>query len=207
MPTPDIEIRDPALPLKLRTLFGNAHPVWIEIGFGRGEFLVQMAEKHPERNWLGLEIKDNRFSITAREAARRGLTNVRLILSKAQRFFEEAFREGSLDGVVINFPDPWPKDRHWQNRLMQPWFIERLSSVLRPGGRLSFGTDDAVYAEETFALLSAHFCFRNLLSPEWRTEQIEGYPRTYFQEKKCDETRPPNFLLFERIKPGQGKKP
>jgi tRNA (guanine-N7-)-methyltransferase len=140
-------------------LFGRDAPLVLEIGFGNGESLVEQAARHPERDFLGIEVHEPGIGhclIKAREA---GLKNLKLVNHDAVEVLEKQVPEGSLERVNLYFPDPWPKKRHHKRRIVRPEFLDLLATRLRPGGSLHIATDWANYAEHIDEMLAAtdHF--------------------------------------------------
>lgn len=127
----------------------------LEIGFGRGEFLLDLAAKSPGTAFLGVEISFKRVLKMARKVARAGLTNVRLLEGRAESVVRELIPRSSLAEVWINFSDPWPKARHANRRLIQREFAIDLTSCLRPGAMLHIATDHFPYAEHIHDVLAA----------------------------------------------------
>jgi len=151
-------------PVDLASIFGNAHPVEVEIGTGKGTFLLARAEARPEVNFLGIEWARQYCLYAADRFRRHGLTNVRMIRADAARFFRNCVPAESLLRVHVYFPDPWPKRRHHRRRLIQPGFIEHVRRTLRLGGELLIVTDHLDYfqhihrvLEEATTLLSVPF--------------------------------------------------
>jgi tRNA (guanine-N7-)-methyltransferase len=136
-------------PVGLGAIFGNSRPVEIEIGTGKGTFLLARASARPEVNFLGIEWAKAYAAYAADRFRRAGLTNVRMLRCEAAHFFKVCLADapGSLWRVHIYFPDPWPKRRHHRRRLIQPAFIEQVRRTLRPGGQLIIVTDHLEYFE------------------------------------------------------------
>jgi len=175
-----------------------AAPRVIEIGFGRGEFLLDMAGKRPEAGFLGVEVSFKRCLKMARRLARTRLRNVRLIEGRGQVVVEQGCARGSLDAVWINFSDPWPKDRHASRRLFQAPFVASVADALKPGGVLHVATDDAPYARQIDALLRAQGALENRFAPApWRGE-VPGRLCTAYEESWRREGRPLYFFEYCR---------
>lgn len=122
-------------------VFGNGAPLYVEIGCGKGRFLAEMAETHPEVNFLGIE----KFSSVLLRAVqkRAGLMDVHLFFLRFDaEGITEIFAPGEVDRIYLNFSDPWPKDRHWKRRLTSTEFLKRYDQVLAPGGTIEFKTDN-----------------------------------------------------------------
>ena len=143
-------------PLDTGSLFGNDHPVIIEIGFGMGDSLLTMAKNHPDRNFLGIEVHKPGIGKLLLGIAADDITNIRVINHDAREVMEQCCVDQSLDGIQIFFPDPWHKKRHNKRRLIQAGFVELLVSRLKSGGMLHLATDWEPYAEQMLAVLEAN---------------------------------------------------
>ena len=146
--------------------FTPPFPLVVEIGFGRGEFLLELAAKHPEVAFIGVEVSWKRVLKMARKVARAELENVRLVAGRGEAILQDCLPEASVRDVWVNFSDPWPKAAHAHRRIFQPPFIRRAAQVLEPGGVLRIATDDPVYAEQIQEVLEAEPLLRNLHAPE-----------------------------------------
>jgi tRNA (guanine-N7-)-methyltransferase len=170
--------------LDLRTVFGNTHPVYLEIGFGNGESLAEMARRHPERNYLGIEVHRPGVGHLLLRLEELGLSNVRVIRHDAVEVLERMLTGGSLAGVYLFFPDPWHKKRHHKRRILQPTFLDRLARVIRPGGLFHAATDWQDYAEHMMDLLSADgLRFENSAGPGNFTPRPDDRPLTRFEQR------------------------
>src|SRR5690606_14323276 len=175
----------PELPRPLRLV--------LEIGFGRGEFLLDLAARAPEVAHVGVEVSWKRVLKLARRLARTELVNVRLVHGRGEVVVEEAFAPASLEAVWINFSDPWPKKRHHRRRLVQPPLVAASAERLRPGGLLHVATDDVGYAEHIDAVLSAEPRLANDFAPDrWRPE-VPGRMQTAYEQAWRAEGRPLHF--------------
>jgi tRNA (guanine-N7-)-methyltransferase len=139
--------------LDWRSLFGNDCPVEIEVGFGKGLFLLTQAQARLGTNFLGIEIERKYTLLTATRLARRRLTNVKLACTDARWFLKERIAPASVSALHIYFPDPWWKTRHRKRKLFTREFAEQAVRVLLPGGGLHFATDVADYFAETIGML------------------------------------------------------
>ncbi len=125
--------REPGQVLDLPALFGNDRSVFLEIGFGNGQTLAEIAAHHPECNYLGVEVHGPGVGHLLLEIDRRGLTNLRLLRQDAVDLLDKGLAPASLAGVYLLFPDPWPKKRHHKRRLIQPGFVALAASRLSTG--------------------------------------------------------------------------
>jgi tRNA (guanine-N7-)-methyltransferase len=177
----------------------SAPPLVVEIGFGRGEFLLDLAARAPRVAHVGVEYSFKRVLKVARRLARTPLRNVRLLEARGELLVEELLPTGSVSALWINFPDPWPKKRHARRRLVQPAFVSAAARQLAPGGRLEIATDDPAYAEEIDAALSREPLLENALAPERFLRDIAGRTRTAYEREWRAEGRPLHFWTYRRI--------
>lgn len=138
---------DIALPVEWSRVFGNDHPVEVEIGFGTGEYIVRLARENPDRNFIGFEQCARRILSTLRKIDQEKLKNVRLLRVDAAWAFEYYITPGTLSYVHCLFPCPWPKKRHAKHRLFSRKFLGLIQSRLVDGGALRIITDHHPYAE------------------------------------------------------------
>ena len=173
-----------AIPLDLRQVFGNDHPVFLEIGFGNGDSLAEMARLHPERNYLGVEVHAPGVGHLLLRVNEYECQNVRVIKHDAVEVLQHMLAADSLDGVYLFFPDPWHKKRHHKRRILQPKLLDQLARVVRPGGTFHAATDWQDYAEQMLALLDADRSrFRNQAGPGRFTPRPGDRPLTKFERR------------------------
>jgi tRNA (guanine-N7-)-methyltransferase len=141
-----------AKPLVWADLFGNDHPVELEIGIGKGTFLTEQATARPEVNFFGIEWANWFYRYASDRLRRHGCTNARTVRAEALFFLREHVPPASLAVLHVYFPDPWPKARHHKRRLIQEPFMLQARRVLQPGGRLQVVTDHQGYFEENIEL-------------------------------------------------------
>lgn len=120
--------------------FDRRAPLHVEIGSGNGFFLAELARRNPDWNVLGIEIRFKRVVLCARKLKAAGVPNARIARYDAW-YLDDLFEPASLDGLYINHPDPWPKDRHEKNRLISRWFLEEAACFLKPGAWLRLKSD------------------------------------------------------------------
>ena len=141
-------------------LFGNDHPIEIEVGMGKGKFIMELAGRYPDVNFIGIERYP---SVLLRALKKRGeleLPNIYFLCVDA-RELTDIFAPGEVDRIYLNFSDPWPKDRHAKRRLTSPDFMRVYDAVLARDGRLEFKTDN----QELFA-----YSLRSIPEAGWRIE-------------------------------------
>ena len=142
--------------LQFESIFQRVAPVEIEVGIGKGRFLLQQAEERPDFNYLGLEWSRKHLRVAKERAVRRGLTNVRLYRADARHVLADLVPDGSLQRLHVYCPDPWPKKRHRKRRFFTERMVPHLERVLTLGGYLNLSTDVEPYFEEIDEILSAH---------------------------------------------------
>ncbi len=138
---------EPGERLDFERLFARVAPVEMEIGTGKGGFLLARARSHPETNFLGLEWANKIYKYAADRMARWSVENVRIMRADAGHLVRHHVAPGSLTILHIYHPDPWPKKRHHKRRLIQPAFLAAAVDALVPGGRIAIQTDHAGYFE------------------------------------------------------------
>ena len=156
-------------------LFGRRGPVVVEIGSGMGETTARIAAENPDTDYIAIEVHAPGVGSLLRRVESEGLTNLRVVQHDAVEVLRAMVPEGSLSGIHVFFPDPWPKKRHHKRRLVQPAFAALAASRLAPGGRLHVATDWREYAEQVLAVLAATEGLRNTTEgfasrPPWRPE-------------------------------------
>lgn len=124
----------------IKQFIGSGH-LYIEVGMGRGDFLIQMAQKFPDRLFLGVEIKEELLLKAAEKAELAQVENLKLILADSATL-PLVMGENKAHGLYLNFSDPWPKDRHAKRRLTHALFLKCYKEILIPGGRIEFKTDN-----------------------------------------------------------------
>ena len=180
-----------------RKVFGRSGPLVVEIGFGTGEFLVDRARAHPEMDFVGIE----RSWVSVQRLFRRleggGPENVRVVHGGADFVLERLFSAESLAQVYINFPDPWPKERHHGRRLIQPAFIQVLAERLALGGTVTVATDHGGYASWISEILGS----QPLLRSGFRTPsvcRIRGRKPTKYERKALDAGASVRYFVWRR---------
>jgi tRNA (guanine-N7-)-methyltransferase len=141
--------------LNLEQAFGRAAPKILEIGFGMGTATAEIARQNPAQDYLGIEVHSPGVGNLLKLIDENGLSNLRLIRHDAVEVIDNMLADGSLDGIHIFFPDPWPKKRHHKRRLIQAPLIAKLAGKLKQGGYLHAATDWEEYAAQILEVFSA----------------------------------------------------
>ena len=147
--------------LDLTELFGRDAPTIVEIGFGMGKSLAEMAEANPQQNYIGIEVHRPGIGALLKLVEEKGLTNVRVYNHDAIEVLEKCIPKDALAGVYLFFPDPWHKKRHNKRRIVQPGFVNTIASYLKPGGQFHMATDWQHYAEQMLLQMDAAEGFSN----------------------------------------------
>ncbi len=179
-------------------IFGNDHPVELDLGAGDGGFAIAYAQQHPEINLLAVERLLGRVRKIEKRAARAGLVNLRVLRLEFGYTVRHLLPSSSVSVAHVMFPDQWPKRRHWDRRLVQPAFVRDVAAALWPGGEFRFTTDHADYFETAQAAVAEAAVLER--APEWdwahdpKTDFQQGFEaegRTTFQARwvKATETR------------------
>jgi tRNA (guanine-N7-)-methyltransferase len=170
-------------PLDIDAAFGRSGRRVLEIGFGMGQSLVEMAAADPGSNFIGVEVHRPGVGKLLHGMAEQGLDNIRVYCHDAVEVLSNCIAPRSLDTVQIFFPDPWHKKRHHKRRLIQPPFVELLTSRLKPGGVLHLATDWENYAEQMLEVLDASAGLENLAGPGQYSPRPDSRPLTKFERR------------------------
>ena len=168
-------------PLDMSLVFSEAKPLVMEIGFGMGKATWQIARDRPQYNYLGVEVHGPGVGKLIMELRGNDLENLRIIQHDAVEVLAAMIPEGSLTGLHLFYPDPWPKKRHHKRRLMRQPIVDLMISRLAPGGYLYFVTDIEEYGRSTLDLLSS--CRGIVNEYEGFAPRIEWRPETKFEAK------------------------
>jgi tRNA (guanine-N7-)-methyltransferase len=193
-----LEVSNPPTPLDWQSVFENRNPVEIEVGFGKGLFLVSASQACPGVNFLGIEILRKYQLFTATRLAKRALPNVRLVKADARPFLRDCVASASVQAVHVYFPDPWWKNRHRKRRIFTPEFAVQCERILCDGGRLHAVTDVAEYFEVITELLAKHTRLQPRPVAEMPEPANDLDYLTNFERKFRKASRPIYRRLYER---------
>ena len=174
---------DGALRLDAAALFGDARDLNLEIGFGNGDSLVQMAAAAPEAGYIGIEVHRPGVGHALLAAVAAGIDNLRLIRHDAVAILRDHVADGTLARVQIYFPDPWPKARHHKRRIVQQPFTDLIWRKLRAGGEIHCATDWAAYAEWMRDIFAGDPKWHNLGNADGYAPRPEWRPQTKFERR------------------------
>lgn len=185
--------------LNLEQTFGRIAPVTLEIGFGMGQSLLQMAQENPERDYIGVEVHTPGVGRLLHDITASGTNNIRVYRHDAVEVLRDCIPDAALASVQIFFPDPWHKKRHHKRRLIQPLFLQQLAAKIQPGGILHLATDWENYAQQMMAVLSDSQQFRNTCAPGQFSPRPEHRPLTKFERRGERLGHGVWDLLFEKV--------
>ena len=176
--------------------FRNDHEITLELGCGKGEYTVALAERYPARNFIGIDIKGARLWRGCKTVAEMNMGNVAFIRTHANNV-ELLFRQGEIAEIWITFPDPQPN--YERKRLTAPVFLERYRKVLRPGGLIHLKTDDPPLFQYTMEILQAqghklHYSTDDLYDSGYPGDA--GLVRTYYEKIWLEQGKKINYLYF-----------
>jgi tRNA (guanine-N7-)-methyltransferase len=161
----------------LRELFGNDRPVVLEIGSGKGRFLIASATERPDANLIGIEKSLHYYRVIDERVAKRGLTNVRLFNHDAFVVLHDVLPDESIDEIHIYFPDPWPRKRYQKRRIIREEALHEMRRVMKSGASGVYVTDHRDYFEVAAPLIAAVF------RSETRVPGPDDPPRTNYEAK------------------------
>ena len=169
--------------LDLDQVFGRQAPRTLEIGFGMGHSLLEMAQAAPEQDFIGIEVHRPGVGALLNGVLNAGLQNVRVYDCDAIEVLNQAIPDGSLDRLLLFFPDPWHKKKHNKRRIVQPAFAELVRRKLRIGGVLHMATDWEHYAEQMLEVMNAAPGYRNQAADGTFIPRPDERPITKFEKR------------------------
>lgn len=183
-----------------KDVFGNEKPIHIEVGMGRGKFILEMAQQHPEINYVGIERYSTALLKGVRKREQAELTNLYYMCMDA-RLLADTFAPGEVERIYLNFSDPWPKDRHAGRRLTSPQFMAVYDKILQADGTVEFKTDNRGLFE--YSLGSIPEAGWKILTSTFdlhHSEMGEGNVMTEYEMKFAAEGKPICKLIAARLR-------
>jgi tRNA (guanine-N7-)-methyltransferase len=178
--------------LDLHQLFGNDRPVVLEIGSGKGRFLLSSAVERPDHNFIGIEKSLHYHRVIRERVGKRALTNIRLINHDAFLVMRDMLPDASIAEIHVYFPDPWPRQRYQKRRIIRPEALAEMRRVLVPGGSGIFVTDHKDYYDAAAPAIAEVF------PSEARIPGPDDPPRTNYEAKYRAEGRPIYEVRFRK---------
>lgn len=183
-----------------KSFFGNNHPLHIEIGMGKGQFLIQLAKRNPDINYIGIERYDSVLVRAVEKRQELDLPNLYYMVYDAANI-NEIFDENEVSQIYLNFSDPWPKDRHSKRRLTSKEYWNRYDKILIPDGEVIFKTDnDSLFDFSLEQVEVAGWKLRNYTFDLHHSEYAEGNVMTEYEEKFSGLGNPIHRLVAFRLK-------
>jgi tRNA (guanine-N7-)-methyltransferase len=192
-----LELKDGLL--DYAAVFGREAPVVLEIGFGMGDSLIEMARQAPEKNFIGIEVHPPGVGRLLSRVAEEGLTNIRVYCDDAVEVLAQCIPDASLETLQLFFPDPWHKKRHHKRRIVQPEFAQKVRQKLKIGGCFHMATDWEDYARHMMEVMSQAEGYRNAAGAGHYSPQPEWRPVTKFQARGERLGHGVWDLIFERV--------
>ncbi len=182
---------------KWHEVFGNDHPIHMEIGSGKGRFITTLAQENPHINYIALEKFPTVLLKLIKKIPEEGLKNL-VVISTDAELLEELFVQGEVDRLYLNFSDPWPKKRHAKRRLTSPSFLELYKKVLKRDAIIEFKTDNRGlfdYSLEQFK--GCHYTLRQVTFDLYNSDMVAGNIATEYEEKFHKLGTPINKLVAQ----------
>ena len=170
-------------PFDFPTIYGNTIPIILEIGFGMGKSLVEMALQNPDKNYLGIEVHTPGVGACLAYAVEKHVKNLRVICHDATEILRDSIADNSLGGLQLFFPDPWHKAKHHKRRIVQPHFVETIYQKLQPNGFIHFATDWQNYAEQMLDVLKSAVGLHNVSPTNDYIPRPDFRPLTKFEQR------------------------
>ena len=179
--------------------FGNTNPLKLEIGFGMGNFLIEMAAKESGSNFIGIDFYHKGIRKIMTRIRNLQLENIRIVYGDIRSKISILCQDGELETVYINFPDPWPKKRHIKRRLIKPEFINQLAKKLDLEGNAYLATDSESYAHEMLDYFNAETLFQNLDDNQGFIKERIDLPKSKYEKNFINAGEKVFYLEYLRL--------
>lgn len=180
------------------TIFGNSNPLVLEIGFGMGGSLCEMAQQAPDKNYIGIEVHRPGVGALLMKADEFELKNLKVFCEDANELLKHSVADKALSRLQLFFPDPWHKTKHNKRRLVQPGFVQTIRPKLEIGGVFHMATDWEPYAKHMMKVMESAEGFKNIAGKQNYAERPDYRPLTKFEERGKRLGHGVWDLLFER---------
>jgi len=173
--------------------------IWLEIGFGSGEHILEQAKQNPTIGFLGIEVYENGIAKFLSKNLKQGIKNIKLIKEDA-RLVLPVLKSNSLNRVFLLFPDPWPKKKHEKRRFISNQNLLQLARTIAPGGELRIATDHPIYINWCLKTIQKHKSFKWMVNDHtsWTKRPKDGFA-TRYEIKALGDGRKPIYLNFKRV--------
>ena len=179
--------------------FRNSQPIKLEVGFGMGDFLVEMAIRDPNSNFVGIDFSQNGIQKLLIRVNNLNLNNIRVIYGDVRKKIPLLFHDGELDTVYINFPDPWPRKRHFKRRLVKPELVKLMSRKLAPDGHIYIATDSEPYASEMLEYFNSEPLLQNKSPESGIIINRDHLPKTKYEKSFIYAGDKIHYLEYSRL--------
>ena len=176
--------------------FGNEQPVVVEYCCGNGAWITEKAQQHQDKNWIAVEKRFDRVRKVWSKIQNLNLSNLVIVCGEAQTVTQQYIPRESIQEVYVNFPDPWPKERHAKHRLIQPAFVKGVTRVLQKKGTLTLVTDDPGYSEQSIAVLLAEQGLVSCHPDPYYVTEWPDYGASYFDSLWREKGRTIRYHTF-----------
>jgi len=194
-----IPFQSAKFPYDVRTMFAGYSSYCLELGCGWGEFTLESAQADKDTLHIALDKKKYRIKKSVKDQVRRNLPNIRWMVANLEWVFAGVFEKESLDKIIINFPDPWPKSRHQKHRFVGPALIEELSKITKAGGLLEFATDSWSYMEDVIGHFEDSGMWKNRNGSRIILPGKSSRPTSFFENLKRSENENIYLIELERL--------
>jgi len=191
-----LDVTEYYLPIDLSQVFGNNKDSALEIGFGDGSFLIEIAKNNTDWNFIGIEIKVKRFRKAVKRAEGEYIANLKYLLMDVRIAVEEVFYPNTFSKVYINFPDPWPKERHKKHRIIYTQFLSNLSRIIKPKGIIEIASDHEEYISSILETLEDTGIFKSIFPLPGYVHNIPTRPTTRYELEFMEEEKEIYYLRF-----------
>ncbi len=181
------------------TVFGNSNPVVVEYCAGNGAWIAEKARANPHLNWVAVEIRFDRVQKIWAKIKNFTLPNLLAICGEGHFATRQYFPTGSVKDTYINFPDPWPKNRHAKHRLVQPAFLEQVHRILQPQGALILATDDPTYSGQFIEEMLGQTNFATAYPAPYYTTDWPDYGSSFFDALWREKGREIRYHRFQKL--------
>ncbi|QSX08853.1 tRNA (guanosine(46)-N7)-methyltransferase TrmB [Alkalibacter rhizosphaerae] len=177
--------------------FGNDRPIHLELGCGKGQFIIEMAKQYPDINFIALDYQHEVLVYLLRDANEAGLKNIRILPSMADLLLEY-FDANEIEKIYIQFCNPWPKVRHQKRRLTHPRFLKIYDGFLQEGGSIHFKTDHADLFDDSLDYFDQSGFDALKISRDLHHDDLPPMPKTEYETKFTAMGMPIHFGLFQK---------
>jgi tRNA (guanine-N7-)-methyltransferase len=181
-------------------VFGRRAPIEVEYCTGNGAWIIEKARTHPERNWVAVECQFERVRKIWSKMHNEQIKNLFIICGEALTFTRYYVQDESFSAIYVNFPDPWPKEKHAKKRLLQEPFIGEMARVIKRGGVATLVTDHPNYMIQISQNMLNHLAWKPVFSPPYYVTEWEDYGSSYFEQLWREQGVPIHYLQFYREK-------